>query len=69
MLLQERHSQAGLMRHGTFGRLLHSGDQPEEGGLPASIAPEDCPTVAFPDRERHTVEYPRSAKLDTGVRN
>jgi hypothetical protein len=69
MLFQKRHPQAGLLRHSTFNKLLDSGDHSEKRGLPASIAPKDCPTVAFADRERHTFEYPRSAKLDTGIRN
>jgi hypothetical protein len=69
MLLEKRHSQAGLLRHGTFGWLLYSRDHPEKRRLPASVAAEDCPTVTLADREGHTFEYSRSAKLDTGVRN
>jgi hypothetical protein len=69
MLFEECHTQPGLLRHCTFGWFLYSGDHPEKGGLTASVAAEDRPTVAFPDRERHTSEYFRCAKLDTGVRN
>src|ERR1700738_2840632 len=68
-LLQKRHPQAGLLHHNTFSGFLNSGDHSEKRGLPAAISPEDCPTVAFADRERYTLEYPRSAKLDNGVRN
>jgi hypothetical protein len=69
MLLEQRQSQAGLVRHSAFGWFLHSGDQSEKRRLPASVAAEDCPTVTLADRERYTLEYPRSAKLDTSIRN
>jgi hypothetical protein len=69
MLLEEGHSQPGLLCHDTFGWFLHSGDHPKKRRLSASIAAEDCPTVALTDCERHTFEYSRSAKFDTGVRN
>jgi hypothetical protein len=69
VLLEQRHSQPGLLRDDAFGWFLHSGDHPEERRLPASVAAEDRPTVALADRERHTFEYFRSAKLDASVRN
>jgi hypothetical protein len=69
MLFEECHSEPGLLRHSTFGWFLHSGDHPEKRRLPASIPAKNCPAVALADRECHTFEYSRSAKLNTGVRN
>jgi hypothetical protein len=68
-LLEQCHSQAGLLRDDAFGWFLHSGDHFEERRLSASVAAEDCPTVTLADRERYTFEYSRSAKLHTSVRN
>jgi len=69
MLLEECHSQPGLLRHGTFSWFLNSGDHAEKRRLPASIPAKDCPTVTLADRECYTFEYSRSAKFNTGVRN
>jgi hypothetical protein len=69
VLLEQRHSQPGLLRDDAFGWFLNSGDHPEERRLAASVPAEDRPTVALADRERHTFEYSRSAKLDASVRN
>jgi hypothetical protein len=69
MLLEERHTQSGLLCHSTFSGFLNSGDQSEKSGLPASIAAKDCPAVTIANRERYTFEYPGCAKLHTGIRN
>jgi hypothetical protein len=69
VLFEQCHSQSGLLRDDAFRWFLHSGDHPEKRRLPASVAAEDCPAVALADRERHTLEYSSSAKLDTGIRN
>jgi hypothetical protein len=69
MLLEEGNSQTGLLRHCTFGWFLCSGNHPEKRCLPAPIATKDCPPVALADREGHSFEYFRCAKLDTSVRD
>ena len=43
MLLEECHSQSGLLRHGAFGWFLHSGDHPEKRRLPTSIPAQGLP--------------------------
>jgi hypothetical protein len=48
---------------------MHARDQPEQCSLAASVAAQDSPTIAFPNREGYFVEYPGCAELDTSIRD
>jgi hypothetical protein len=67
MLLHESESKAWLTRDRAFGRAMHTGNQPEECGLAASVPAKDSPSVATTYSERYSREDPCCAELDTGI--
>jgi hypothetical protein len=67
MLLEESESKAWLACHGAFGGPMHTGNQPEECCLAASIPAKDSPAVTPAYGERYSREDPCCAELDTGI--
>jgi hypothetical protein len=51
MLFEKSDPQTGMLRHDSFGGLLHSRDQAKECRLTAAVSPDYRPAVPFSNRE------------------
>jgi hypothetical protein len=56
MLFEKSDAQAGMLRHDSFGGLLHSCDQAKECRLTAAVSSDYRPPITFSDRERDPFE-------------